>query len=131
MEETVRHNDEMRTFESVLEEFAHEIMENSVDVHGECEQREISEIVAEYAPELRRLANIYSDDEVLESKTDEQNKKVLEILTEDVYTSECGHYDDEGDEYVTEYDKIYIDGNVSYKQMARIVDYLRGNVCKL
>lgn len=63
---------------------------------------------------------------MLTADTEEKRKKIKEILGQEVYTSQPCDFDDDCND-ITKYERIYIDGDVTYDQMAAIVDYLRNN----
>ena len=58
---------------------------------------------------------------------DGQRSKVHEILGRTVLSSDAMDWDENSEEYVTSPNKIYIDGDLTFDQMAEIVDYLRSN----
>ena len=64
---------------------------------------------------------------MLEAKTEEQKKKVLEILgTQEAFCYFPLDLDKETDWGYEEFgDRIYLDGNITFDTMAEIVDYLR------
>ena len=62
---------------------------------------------------------------MLEAKTEEQMKHITEILG-DIYNESVLDYDRETDWGYEEFDdRIYLDGNITFDKMAKIVDYLR------
>lgn len=60
---------------------------------------------------------------MLRAKTEEQRKHIDGILG-DIYHDHPYDLDEEFND-VTKYERVYIDGEISYDMMADIVDYLR------
>ena len=64
---------------------------------------------------------------MLQAKTEEQKKKVLEIFG---IQETCCHFPLDFDkkmgwDYEEYDDRIYLDGNITFDKMAKIVDYVR------
>lgn len=64
---------------------------------------------------------------MLQAKTEEQKKKVLEIFG---IKETCCHFPLDLDkgmgwDYEEFDDRIYLDGNITFDKMAKVVDYLR------
>ena len=64
---------------------------------------------------------------MLQAKTEEQKKKVLEIFG---IQETCCHFPldfdkETGWDYEEFDDRIYLDGNITFDKMAKIVDFLR------
>ena len=57
---------------------------------------------------------------------DGQRSKVLEILRRTAMAENTSDWSEEEEDYVEAPNKVYIDGDVTFDQMAEIVDFLRG-----
>lgn len=57
---------------------------------------------------------------------DGQREKVLEILRRTAMAENTSDWSEEEEDYVEALNKVYIDGDVTFDQMAEIVDFLRG-----
>ena len=56
---------------------------------------------------------------------DGQRSKVLEILRRTAMAENTSDWSEEEEDYVEAPNKVYIDGDVTFDQMAEIVDFLR------
>lgn len=56
---------------------------------------------------------------------DGQREKILKILERTAMANSSNEWDDENEDYLPTPNKVYIDGDVTFDQMAEIVDYLR------